>query len=83
MENSETRAFVLWSAHGMHDTFKGAELAGVVDMPLADVVTEIAANGYALTWCDVFPVAVLDSAPEGNAVEAVQAWVCQPEGGEA
>jgi hypothetical protein len=72
---------ILWSKFGLYREITRDEIAAgtICTMSLADVDASLAANGYALTYCDVEPVAILLEYPTDAEPEAVLKWLADEE----
>jgi hypothetical protein len=72
------REFVIWSKFGLWRTVTEQELqtGGVVEAAWEDMEADLDGRGFALTFCDVEPVAVLPGYPDEEPVE-VLAWFAE------
>lgn len=73
--------FVIWCQAGLWCVATDEQMARreIVDATLETINADIAAKGFALTWCDVEPVAVFADYPDEEPAE-VLAWIAQQPG---
>lgn len=77
------KAFDIHSRHGFHCAASGADIARgeLIDARLSEVVDRIASAGFAWSWIDVEPVAIVPAGSELNA--AAKDWLAKFEGKDA